>query len=155
MVSLYVVTAGWHQFQEQQLQYQLRLANTAKKNTEQGQEYQAALHEEPPKEVGKATGTADDLSKASEEVAEISKLLGKPLNDVKALSLLKDILLEKIHKNLEETKISINNRAEATKTAEGVNKFVAALAASSGKSLGKDQNQNHETKEQTPSKGKI
>ena len=72
----------------------------------------------------------EDITKASQEVAEISRLIGKPLTDSHALAMLKGILLEKIHTKLEETK-DISGSSKSTE--EGVNKFVAALAASKKK----------------------
>lgn len=77
------------------------------------------------------TGAEDDITKASQEVAEISRLIGKPLTDSHALSLLKNLLLDKIHSKLEESKDSTS--ASSKSTEEGVNKFVAALAASKKK----------------------
>lgn len=73
----------------------------------------------------------EDITKASQEVAEISRLIGRPLTDSHALSMLKGILLEKIHTKLEETK---DMAGSSKSTEEGVNKFVAALAASKKKS---------------------
>ena len=72
----------------------------------------------------------EDITKASQEVAEISRLIGKPLTDSHALAMLKGILLEKIHAKLEDTK---DISASSKSTEEGVNKFVAALAASKKK----------------------
>ena len=81
-----------------------------------------------------ATAPADvvdeDITRASQEVAEISRLIGKPLTDSHALAMLKGILLEKIHTKLEDTK---DISASSKSTEEGVNKFVAALAASKKK----------------------
>ena len=76
----------------------------------------------------KYDGVNDDITKASQEVAEISRLIGKPLTDSHALAMLKSILLEKIHTKLEETKDTAS--ASSKSTEEGVSKFVAALAAS-------------------------
>ena len=78
----------------------------------------------------------DDITKASQEVAEISRLIGKPLTDSHALAMLKSILLEKIHTKLEETKDTAS--ASSKSTEEGVNKFVAALAASKKKTNEKE-----------------
>lgn len=72
----------------------------------------------------------EDITRASQEVAEISRLIGKPLTDSHALAMLKGILLEKIHTKLEDTK---DISASSKSTEEGVNKFVAALAASKKK----------------------
>ena len=80
----------------------------------------------------------DDITKASQEVAEISRLIGKPLTDSHALAMLKSILLEKIHTKLEETKDTAS--ASSKSTEEGVNKFVAALAASKKKANEKEGN---------------
>ena len=40
---------------------------------------------------------------AANEVAEISKLLGKPLTDAKALGLIKNLLLDKVHSHMAKT----------------------------------------------------
>ena len=76
----------------------------------------------------------EDITRASQEVAEISRLIGKPLTDSHALAMLKGILLEKIHTKLEDTK---DISASSKSTEEGVNKFVAALAASKKKKGGR------------------
>ncbi len=92
---------------------------------------QSALLPEGSNESDNPSKTNDDITKASQEVAEISRLIGKPLTDSHALSMLKNILLEKIHTKLEETKDTAT--ASSKTTEEGVSKFVAALAASKTK----------------------
>ena len=110
--------------------------NDSKNNKTDGSNVKSVTNVAPPttQQQDQATASIDvadnDITKASQEVAEISRLIGKPLTDSHALAMLKGILLEKIHTKLEDTK---DMSASSKSTEEGVSKFVAALAASKKK----------------------
>ncbi|XP_065644352.1 uncharacterized protein LOC100198647 isoform X16 [Hydra vulgaris] len=57
------------------------------------------------KEIGQAGDSNGSLKRlhAANEVAEINKLLGKPLTDDRALGLIKNLLLDKVHSHLAKT----------------------------------------------------
>ncbi|XP_057300850.1 uncharacterized protein LOC130635516 isoform X2 [Hydractinia symbiolongicarpus] len=56
-----------------------------------------------PTEVGSSGASNLKRLYAANEVAEINKLLGKPLTDAKALGLIKNLLLDKVHNHLAKT----------------------------------------------------
>ncbi|XP_012562162.1 uncharacterized protein LOC100198647 isoform X5 [Hydra vulgaris] len=71
------------------------------------------------KEIGQAGDSNGSLKRlhAANEVAEINKLLGKPLTDDRALGLIKNLLLDKVHSHLAKT-MDLNDIKDVAELAE-------------------------------------